>query len=304
LAAELVRQLIDSGIHFGHRVSRWNPKMKPFIFGKRNLIHIVDIRETLKGLLRARKFISQVVSRGDDVLFVGTKRQARHCIQKAAERCGMHYVTERWLGGTLTNFRTIRSRLQRLEELEALEKTGELNQYSKKMIASLTRERKKIERNLSGIRKMNRLPGVLVVVDVRREHIALKEAKKLGIPTVCLIDTDSDPDFADIPIPGNDDAMRAIAIVVEQLADAVEEGKRARPAPPAPGPEGEAKGSRRSRRAMGRADGSPGEESPAEEAAVETPGEAVVGPAPSASGDSPGEQAAAPEPGSGLPAGT
>ena len=252
MASELVRQLIDSGIHFGHRVSRWNPKMAPFIYGKRNLIHIVDIRETLKGLLRARKFLSQVVSRGDDVLFVGTKRQARHSIETLAQRCGMHSVTERWLGGTLTNFRTIRSRLQRLEELEAIERDGKLGDYSKKMIATLTRERRKIQRNLSGIRNMTRLPGALVIVDVRREHIAVKEARKLGIPTVCLIDTDSDPDFADIPIPGNDDAMRAIAIVMEQLVQAVEEGKRGRVVS---SPEGESgpRAPKRARHAMARA---------------------------------------------------
>ena len=264
MASELVRQLIDSGIHFGHRVSRWNPKMAPFIFGKRNLIHIIDIRETLKGLLRAKKFLTQVVSRGEDVLFVGTKRQARHAIEKLAQRCGMHYVTERWLGGTLTNFRTIRSRLQRLEELEAIERDGKLGEYSKKMIASLTRERRKIQRNLAGIRNMTRLPGALVVIDVRREHIAVKEAKKLGIPTICLIDTDSDPDFADIPIPGNDDAMRAIEIIVEQLVQAIEEGKRAQPAAPA-ADEG-ARPSRRARYVTARA-----EEGEPQEAVAATP---------------------------------
>lgn len=274
MASELVRQLIDSGIHFGHRVSRWNPKMRPFIFGKRNLIHIVDIRETLKGLLRAKKFLAQVVARGEDVLFVGTKRQARHCVETGAQRCGMHSVTERWLGGTLTNFRTIRSRLQRLEELEAIEKEGKIGDYSKKMIASLNRERRKIQRNLSGVRNMNKLPGVLVVVDVRREHIAVKEAKKLGIPTVCLIDTDSDPDFADIPIPGNDDAMRAIAIVVDQLVEAIEEGKRSRPILSQEA-EGGPRPARRSRRATARAEG---EEAGPEEAggppAGETPADA------------------------------
>lgn len=278
MASELVRQLIDSGIHFGHRVSRWNPKMAPFIFGKRNLIHIVDIRETLKGLLRAKKFLAQVVARGDDVLFVGTKRQARHCIEAGARRCGMHFVTERWLGGTLTNFRTIRSRLQRLEELEAIEREGKLGEYSKKMVATLTRERRKIERNLSGIRNMNRLPGALVVVDVRREHIAVKEAKRLGIPTVCLIDTDSDPDFADIPIPGNDDAMRAIAIVIDQLVQAIEEGKRSRPAET---PEAEAgpRATRRSRHVTARASDEPGEGEPA---AAEPASEPAPAPAPSA----------------------
>jgi len=230
LAEPLVRQLINAGIHFGHRVSRWNPKMEPYIFGRRGLIHIIDIKETIRGLLRAKKFLARVVADGQDVLFVGTKRQARHAIAAHAQRVGMPYVAERWLGGTLTNFRTIRSRLSRLEELEAMERDGVLEQYSKKMVATLQREKRKISRNLQGIRTMNRLPGAVVIIDVRREHIAAREAKKLGIPTVCLIDTDSDPDYADIPIPGNDDAMRAVELIVAQLADAVEEGKRGREA--------------------------------------------------------------------------
>ena len=227
----MVRQLIDAGIHFGHRASRWNPKMAPYIFGKRNAIHIIDIRETLKGLLRARKFIALTVGRGKDMLFVGTKRQARGPIRQHATRVGMPWVTERWLGGTLTNFRTVRSRLERLEELEAAESDGRAQEYSKKMIASRTREMNKILRNLEGVREMDKLPGGLIVIDVQREHNAVREAKKLGIPTVCLIDTDSDPDFADLPIPGNDDAIRAIDVVLGLLADAVEEGKRARVTP-------------------------------------------------------------------------
>ena len=231
MASSLVRELIDAGVHFGHRVSRWNPKMAPYIFGKRNSIHIIDIKETVKGLLRAKKFIAQVVANGDDVLFVGTKRQARQAVRTQADRCGMHYVTERWLGGTLTNFRTVRSRLQRLEELEGYEASGELDTFSKKMKATLQREKRKIARNLGGVRRMERLPGALAIVDVRREHLAVKEARKLEIPTVCLIDTDSDPDFADLPIPGNDDAMRAIELMLTQLADAAEEGKRGRLAP-------------------------------------------------------------------------
>lgn len=204
--------------------------MQPYIYGRRNLIHVIDIKETVKGLLRAKKFLARLVGSGQDVLFVGTKRQARQSIIAHAQRVGMHYVTERWLGGTLTNFRTIRARLGRLEELEAIETNGSMAAYSKKMVASLRREKAKIQRNLEGIRRMNRMPGALVVIDVRREHIAVKEAKKLGIPTVCLIDTDSDPDYADIPIPGNDDAIRSIDLIVGQLADAVEEGKRGRAA--------------------------------------------------------------------------
>jgi len=206
--------------------------MKPYIYGKRNLIHIINIRETLKGILRARAFIARLVAQGQEVLFVGTKRQAKEVIRAEASRVGAPYVAERWLGGTLTNFQTIRSRLSRLEELERLEATGELRQFSKKMVSTLTREKRKIARNLEGIRRMDRLPGALVVVDVRREHIAVKEAKKLGIPTICLIDTDSDPDYADIPIPCNDDAMRVIELIIHELADAVEEGRRARPVGP------------------------------------------------------------------------
>ena len=232
MGSELVRQLINSGIHFGHRASRWNPKMKPYIFGKRNTIHIIDIRETVKGLLRAKRFIVKVVSRGEDVIFVGTKRQARMQIKTHATRVGMPWVTDRWLGGTLTNFRTIRSRLSRLEELETAEADGSSLQYSKKMIATRTRERRKIHRNLQGIREMNRLPGAVIIVDVHREHNAVLEARKLNIPTICLIDTDSDPDYADIPIPGNDDAIRAIDTILQHLADAIEEGLRGRKAPP------------------------------------------------------------------------
>ncbi len=234
MASELVRQLIDSGIHFGHRVSRWNPKMRPYIYGKRNLIHIIDIRETVKGLLRAKRFIAQTVARGESVLFVGTKRQARDGVREQATEAGQPWVAERWLGGTLTNFRTIRSRLARLEELEKAESDGTALQFSKKQGARNAREKKKIERNLSGVRNMNRLPGALVIVDAQREMNALREARALHIPTICLIDTDSDPDYADIPIPGNDDAIRSINAVLQHLMEAVEEGKRARAsAPPA-----------------------------------------------------------------------
>jgi len=232
LEPTLVRELLDAGVHFGHRSSRWNPKMKPYIYGKRNEIHIIDIRETLRGLLRAQKLIARVVSGGDDVLFVGTKRQAREIIQEQAQRCKMHYVCERWLGGTLTNFRTIRSRLQRLEELEALVASPEWETgYSKKMKSMLSRELKKIRTNLQGIRNMNRMPGALVVIDVRKEINAVREAQGLSIPTIALIDTDGDPDLVTVPIPGNDDAMRAIQVITRTLADAVEAALKARPEP-------------------------------------------------------------------------
>src|SRR5688572_22034167 len=227
--ADLVKGLIDAGVHFGHRVSRWNPKMAPYIHGKRNMIHIIDVKETLKGLLLAKRLIAQTVASGKDVLFVGTKRQARHAVEEESKRVGMHYVSERWLGGTLTNFRTIRARLNRLDELDKLWETGAIEAgYSKKMKATLGRERDKIKANLSGIRKMERMPGAMFIIDTRREHIAVKEAKKLGVPTIALIDTDSDPDLIDLPIPGNDDAMRAIEIVMRELADSIIEGKQGR----------------------------------------------------------------------------
>jgi len=232
LSEIIVRELIDAGIHFGHRVSRWNPKMKPYIYGKRNLIHIIDVKETIKGLVRARKFLTQIVAEGKDVLFVATKRQAKAIIVAEAERAKMPFVSERWLGGTLTNFRTIRERLKYLEQLEALQKSGEIESYSKKMIAKIKREIGKMTRNLNGIRTMNRLPGAVFVVDPRRERNAILEARKLGIPTVALMDTDSDPDEVDLVIPGNDDAMRSIELVVKYLADAVVEGLANRAARP------------------------------------------------------------------------
>ncbi len=273
MASELVKNLIESGVHFGHRVSRWNPKMQPYIFGKRNLIHIIDIRETVKGLLRAKKFLAQVAAKGDDVLFVGTKRQARSAVEKAAGRTNMHYVSERWLGGTLTNFRTIRSRLARLEELEAIEKDG-MSAYSKKMVSTLTRERRKIQRNLDGIRKMSKLPGVLVLIDVKREHIAAREARKLGIPVIALIDTDSDPDTCDIPIPGNDDAMRAIELLCDSMADSILEGMRSRPKEE-PQAAGQRQG-RRSGRAMARAHEGAEQQAPADQPAPEGDASAVA----------------------------
>jgi small subunit ribosomal protein S2 len=224
----IVKELIEAGIHFGQRRSNWNPKMRPYIFATRNQIHIIDIKETIKGLLLARKLIQKVTAEGKDVVFVGTKRQSQACIEKYCTDIGMPYVTERWLGGTLTNFRTIRERLKRLVELEKLIESGEIRSYSKKMESQLLREQKKIFRNLNGIRTMNNLPGAMVVVDVNREKNALFEARNLGIPTICLIDTDGDPDLADIPIPGNDDSMRSIDVMVRELCAAIAEGKAKR----------------------------------------------------------------------------
>jgi small subunit ribosomal protein S2 len=259
-----VKDLIEAGVHFGHRASRWNPKMMPYIYGKRNLIHIIDLRETVRGLLRAYRYLAKVTSNGSLVLFVGTKRQAKETIEREAARCGMPYVSERWLGGTLTNYRTIRDRLKRLQELETMwlpegenpakvdlpnymkgmvneagkldltkaPETAPIRGYSKKMVATLSRELSKIQRNLSGIREMNRLPDAMVVVDPHREHIAVKEAQRMGVSTVALIDTDSDPDTVDLPIPGNDDSIRSIELIIGKLADAVLEGKAALPQSP------------------------------------------------------------------------
>jgi len=279
-----VKVLLEAGVHYGHRASRWNPKMRPYIYGKRNLIHIIDLRETVRGLLRAYKYLSQVVARGGLVMFVGTKRQAKEIIEREAGRAGMPFVSERWLGGTLTNYRTIRNRLKRLQELEAMwlpaganpakedlnsyigslmteagkldpakaPDTSDIRTHSKKMISTLSRELLKIRRNLMGIRDMIKLPDALVIVGPNKEHIAVKEAKRMGVTTIALIDTDSDPDPVDLPIPGNDDSIRSIEVVMAKLADACLEGRaalppeqqamvkprQARPAPtPAPAPE-------------------------------------------------------------------
>lgn len=260
MANSLVQDLIEAGIHFGQRASGWNPKMQPFIYGKRNGIHIIDIKETVKGLLLAKKYIARTVTDGKDVCFVGTKRQAKSVIETRVPDVKMHYVTERWLGGTLTNFRTIRLRLKRLEELETIEQKDSFASYSKKMESQLKREQKKIKRNLEGIRHMEKLPGVLVVIDVRRELTALKEARKLGIPTICLLDTDGDPDLADIAIPGNDDSMRSIDVVIRELCMAVAEGRQQRQGASDGGASGEPAGDqpRRSRRAQFRADDASG----------------------------------------------
>ncbi|MFO0916012.1 MAG: 30S ribosomal protein S2 [Pirellulales bacterium] len=229
MSDSLAERLIEAGVHFGHRASRWNPKMAPYIFGRKNLIHVIDIRETIRGLLRAKKYLSQVAAGGGIVLFVGTKRQAKDTIQHQSERCGMPYVNDRWLGGTLTNFRTIRSRMARLEELESILKGDELSAYSKKMQSSLNREYRKMFRNLNGMRTMTRLPECLVLIDPRKEKNAVREAQKLGIATVSLIDTDCNPDDVDLPIPGNDDGIRSIELIVTELADAVAEGRKTIP---------------------------------------------------------------------------
>jgi small subunit ribosomal protein S2 len=263
MANTLVQDLIEAGIHFGQRSSGWNPKMGPFIYGKRNGIHIIDIKETVKGLLLAKKFIAKTVGEGKDVCFVGTKRQAKSVLETRVPDVKMHFVTERWLGGTLTNFRTIRQRLKRLEELDTIAANDNFASYSKKMESMLKREQKKIHRNLSGIRHMDKLPGCMVVIDVKNELTALREARKLGIPTIALIDTDGDPELADIVIPGNDDSMRSIDVVVRELCLAVADGRALRDQVQAAekagpggdkGAEGGQQQPRRSRRAQFRSD--------------------------------------------------
>ncbi len=220
MAESLAEQLIGAGVHYGHRASHWNPKMAPYIYARKNLIHIIDVRETIRGLLRAKRYLRQVASNNGQILFTGTKRQAGETIERESLRCGMPFVSDRWLGGTLTNFKTIRDRLGRLEELEAIRGGDELASYSKKAQSALNREYRRM-------RTMNRLPECLVVIDPKKEKNAIKEAKKLGIITLALIDTDCDPDTVDLPIPGNDDGLRSIEIIVKQLADAIIEGKAA-----------------------------------------------------------------------------
>lgn len=225
MSNNLVQELVEAGVHFGHRASRWNPKMAAYIYARKNLIHIIDIRETVRGLLRAKKYLKQVASGGSLILFVGTKRQAGGAVERESLRCGMPFVSERWLGGCLTNFRTVRSRLSRLEELESIRGGDELSAYSKKAQSALNREFRKMYRNLNGIRTMNRLPECLVIVDPKKERNAVREARRLGITTVSLIDTDCDPDLVDLPIPANDDGIRSIEVLLRHLSDAVIEGR-------------------------------------------------------------------------------
>ena len=279
MADSLVQDLIEAGVHFGQRTSNWNPKMGPYIYGVRGGIHIIDIKETIKGLLLAKRFLNKVVSDGKDVVFVGTKQQAKVVLDERIPAAKMHRVTERWLGGTLTNFRTIRLRLKRLEELEAIEEKDNFQSYSKKMESRLRREMRKIHRNLDGIRHMNKLPGAMVVIDARRETNAIREAQKLGIPVVSLIDTDANPDLADIAIPGNDDSMRSIDVIVRELIAAINDGRQARSVKSegaddaGQAEDADAGQRRRSSRSQFRADGSAGDDAPAATETVATPAE-------------------------------
>jgi small subunit ribosomal protein S2 len=228
VAVVTMRQLLEAGVHFGHQTRRWNPKMKRFIYGERNGIYIIDLQKTSAAIESTYGFLRDTVAKGGNVLFVGTKKQAQESIKSQAERVGMPYVNFRWLGGMLTNFQTIYKRLQRLKELEAMVATGATDVLPKKEVLRLGHEREKLDRNLGGIRDMTRLPAAVWVVDTRKEHIAVTEARKLGIPVVAILDTNCDPDEVDYPIPGNDDAIRAGSLLTRIVADAVAEGLRLR----------------------------------------------------------------------------
>ena len=218
-----MKELLEAGVHFGHQTKRWNPKMKKYIFGKRNGIYIIDLQKTLKLFKEASQFITDLAGQGKRILFVGTKRQAQDAILEEANRCGMFYVNNRWLGGTLTNFTTVRKSIERLKEIEAVIGDTE-KEMSKKERAALEHERDKLQKNLIGIREMDGLPDALFVIDPKKEYIAVKEAKKLGIPVVAIVDTNCDPEDIDYVIPGNDDAIRAIRLFAQKIADAVLEG--------------------------------------------------------------------------------
>lgn len=221
-----MKQLLEAGVHFGHQTRRWNPKMAPYIFTERNGIYIIDLQKTVKKIDEAYSFIRSVVEEGKSILFVGTKKQAQESVREEAERCGMFYVNERWLGGMLTNFSTIRKRVERLQELEKMEENGHFELLPKKEVIKLKAEKEKLLRFLKGIKDMKELPGALFIVDSRKEHIAVLEARKLGIPTVGIVDTNCDPDEIDYVIPGNDDAIRAVRLLTSKMADAVLEARQ------------------------------------------------------------------------------
>src|SRR5438874_1695300 len=228
MAVVTMKQLLDSGVHFGHQTRRWNPKMKRYIFTERNGIYIIDLQQTLTYIDRAYEFIKQTVAHGGSILFVGTKKQAQEAIANEALQVGMPFVNQRWLGGMLTNFSTVHKRLQRLKELESMEQTGGFQGLTKKEILMLTREKDKLEKTLGGIRDMAKVPSAVWIVDTKKEHIAVGEARKLNIPIVAILDTNCDPDEVDYPIPGNDDAIRAAALLTKVVAEAAAAGLMAR----------------------------------------------------------------------------
>jgi small subunit ribosomal protein S2 len=261
-----MKQLLEAGVHFGHQTRRWNPKMKRFIFGERNGIYIIDLQQTLERIESAYHYVRDLTASGGTVMFVGTKKQAQEAVQNNAERVAMPYVNQRWLGGMLTNYSTIHSRVSKMNELERQQKTGEFEVMPKKEALLLRRELEKLERNLGGIRNLQKAPDAIFVIDTKKEHIAVTEANKLGIPVIAVVDTNCDPDIIDYVIPGNDDAIRAATLMCRVLADAVEEGrhfasrrsaraatKAAEAAPPPPDPEAERKRAEQQARARAEA---------------------------------------------------
>lgn len=226
MAVVSMKQLLEAGVHFGHQTRRWNPKMAPYIFTDRNGIYIIDLQKTVKKVEEAYNFVRDLAADGKDILFVGTKKQAQESIEDEAKRCEMYYVNQRWLGGMLTNFKTIRTRIDRLNELDNMEANGDFDVLPKKEVIKLRLEKEKLEKNLGGIRNMKKLPGALFVVDPRKERIAIAEARNLGIPVVAIVDTNCDPDEVDYVIPGNDDAIRAVKLFASKIADAVLEGRQ------------------------------------------------------------------------------
>lgn len=226
MAVVAMKQLLEAGVHFGHQTRRWDPKMAEYIFQARNGIHIIDLQKTSKKLDEAYSFIKEQVEEGKTILFVGTKKQAQECMKEAALKCGMYYVDQRWLGGMLTNFETIRARVQRLKDLEEMQEDGTFDVLPKKEVILLKKEMEKLEKNLGGIKEMEQLPGVIFLIDPKKERIAILEAKKLAIPVVGLVDTNCNPEELDYPIPGNDDAIRAVKLIADVMANAVIEGKQ------------------------------------------------------------------------------
>ena len=226
MAVISMKQLLEAGVHFGHQTRRWNPKMAQYIFTERNGIYIIDLQKTVRKIDEAYMFVRDLALEGKSILFVGTKKQAQESIEAEAKRCGMYFVNNRWLGGTLTNFRTIQTRIKKLNEIDKMEKDGQFEVLPKKEVIKLCAEREKLLKNLGGIREMKKLPGALFVVDPRKERIAVQEARILGIPIVAIVDTNCDPDEIDYVIPGNDDAIRAVKLIAGKLADAVLEGKQ------------------------------------------------------------------------------
>ena len=221
-----MKQLLEAGVHFGHQTRRWNPKMSEYIFAERNGIYIIDLQKTVKKIDEAYAVIGDIIADGGEILFVGTKKQAQESIREEAERCGMYYVNQRWLGGMLTNFETIKTRIARLKELEKMVEDGTMEVLPKKEVASLMHEKEKLDKNLGGIKEMKRIPDVMFVVDSRKERIAIQEAHTLGIPIVAIVDTNCDPDEIDYVIPGNDDAIRAVKLIASKVADAVIESRQ------------------------------------------------------------------------------